>query len=224
MIDFINLGLKNYKEAWDFQESIFKEVLDQKLKSIIPKGQSLIFCEHNHVYTLGKSGSKQNLLMNEAQLKMLGVEYYKINRGGDITYHGPGQLVGYPIIDLEQFNLGIHTYIEKMEQVMINILSLLGIKSERLDGATGVWIDTKIPGKTRKICAIGVRASRHITMHGFALNINTDLSYFDRINPCGFTDKQVTSIEKELGHQVDFADITQMVKIEFSKLFGWKYS
>jgi lipoyl(octanoyl) transferase len=179
----------------------------------------LLFCEHPHVYTIGKSGNNENLLINEQQLKDKGASVYKTNRGGDITYHGPGQIVGYPILDLEDFSLGIRSYIEKLEQAIIDSLADYGIKSERLDGATGVWIDTDKPGKTRKICAMGVRASRHVTMHGFAFNVNTDLDYFGYINPCGFTDKGVTSLQKELGQEIDIEEVKNNIRSHIAKNF-----
>ena len=171
----------------------------------------LLFCEHPPVFTLGKSGSKENLLINEQMLAQRGIEFYRINRGGDITFHGPGQIVGYPILDLEQLNLGIKAYIECLEESVIRVLEKCGIQAGRLAGATGVWLDPELPGKARKICAIGVKAGRHITMHGFAFNVNTDLSYYQYINPCGFTDKGVTSMEKELGEKQDLEEIKKLL-------------
>jgi lipoyl(octanoyl) transferase len=167
----------------------------------------LLFCEHPPVFTLGKSGSAENLLINEQMLAKQGIEFYRINRGGDITFHGPGQIVGYPIIDLEQFGLGIKAYIDLLEAAVILLLERYGVKAGRLPGATGVWLETVNPKNARKICAIGVRASRFITMHGFAFNVNTDLSYYQYINPCGFVDKGVTSMHKELGRIQDFEKI-----------------
>ncbi len=218
-IQFIDLGLIGYQHAWDYQEELFKENLDRKKRGQ-PGKNYLIFCQHPHVYTLGKSGSEYNLLINNQGLQDLGVSFFKTNRGGDITYHGPGQLVGYPILDLETFGLGIRIYIHTLEACIIDVLSEYNLRSERLDSATGVWLDTLIPGKTRKICAIGVKASRHITMHGFALNINTDLQFFDKINPCGFTDKAVTSLEKELKRKIDFHEVAQKLKKIILCTFG----
>jgi len=172
---------------------------------------------------LGKSGEQNNLLIADEFLKKINATYYKINRGGDITYHGPGQIVGYPIIDLERFNLQVKQYIANLEQSIILTLSEFGIKSERLNGATGVWLDTTIPGKTRKICAIGVKASRFIAMHGFAFNVNTNLEYFNYINPCGFVDKGVTSMEKELGQKQDFNFVKEILKKKMEDVFGMKF-
>jgi lipoyl(octanoyl) transferase len=216
-VQFHNIGLKDYKEVWDYQEQLFEEVLKNKGSE---KSEShLVFCEHPHVYTLGRSGSEDNLLINYIQLQANNAQFYKINRGGDITYHGPGQLVGYPIFDLMKFNIGLKDYIYNLEEVIIQTLLGYGIKSERLEGATGVWIDTNTPGKARKICAIGVRSSHWVTMHGFALNVNTDLKYFSHINPCGFTDKAVTSIEKELNTKQDFVGVSNSVLENFKKVF-----
>lgn len=211
-----DLGKIDYQEAWDYQKTIFSEVLENKQKNI-PLNYFLL-CEHPHVYTLGKSGSENNLLIDYIQLQAKDATFYKIDRGGDITYHGPGQIVGYPIIDLEAFNLSVKNYVFNIEEVIINTLKALSIQSERLEGATGVWIEPNSP-KARKICAIGIKASRYITMHGFAFNVNTDLSYFNYINPCGFTDKSVTSLEKELGVKQDFEKIKVLVKENFSKVF-----
>ncbi len=206
-----DLGVIDYKQAWDYQEQLLEKVVDKKKEkrenaSVKIPGY-ILFCEHPHVYTLGKSGHVNNLLINEQFLKTINATYYKIDRGGDITYHGPGQIVGYPIIDLEQFNIGIKQYIHKLEESIIKTMAEYGITSERLEGATGVWLDTKTPGKTRKICAIGVRVSRYVTMHGFALNVNTDLTYFNHINPCGFLDKGVTSMQKELGNPQNLEEV-----------------
>lgn len=224
---YIDWGLIDYKEAWDKQEVFFNENL--KIKSAerqnpdIEKVENrLIFCEHPHVYTLGKSGENENMLIPDEFLKKINATYYRINRGGDITYHGPGQIVGYPIIDLEQYGLQLKEYIFKMEEVIISVLKTYGIESSRLEGATGVWLDIDRPGATRKICAIGVRASRYITMHGFAFNINTDLNYFSYINPCGFVDKGVTSLEKELGRKVDLEEVKEKLKNSFVEVFQTK--
>jgi lipoyl(octanoyl) transferase len=212
-IVFEDLGVIDYKKAWDYQEKLLEEVITKKKEyrndPTVQIPGYILFCEHPHVYTLGKSGQANNLLINDEFLKSINATYYKIDRGGDITYHGPGQIVGYPVIDLEQFNIGVKEYIHKLEESIINTLAGYGIVSERLDGATGVWIDTKIPGKTRKICAIGVRVSRYVTMHGFAFNVNTNLGYFNNINPCGFLDKGVTSMQKELGKEQDFAEVKE---------------
>jgi len=215
----MDLGLIEYKKAWDFQEKLFKESLELKSQNKeIPN--YLLFCEHSNVYTIGKSGSENNLLLNNFELQKKGVSFFKINRGGDITYHGPGQIVGYPIINLEAFSLGVKKYIFQLEEVIILTLKNYNINAERLEGATGVWIDTHNKLKARKICAIGVKASRWITMHGFAFNVNTDLNYYNYINPCGFTDKGVTSMEKELGEKLDFGEVKNLVKENFFRLFN----
>ncbi len=222
---FEDLGLMEYKNAWDYQEKLFDNMIQGKLYNREHHNNAkvltnhLLFVEHPHVYTLGKSGVQNNLLINDAFLKTIHASYFQSNRGGDITYHGPGQIVGYPIFDLEQMGLTIKQYIEKLEQAVINCIAEYGVKGERLRGATGVWLDTDIPGKVRKICAIGVKASRHVSMHGFALNINTDLDYFNHINPCGFTDKGVTSLQKELHHKLDFASVKQKMRISMMKEF-----
>jgi len=229
-IKFEFLGRKDYKEVWDYQELLFKQIVNDKLsRREAPKNDTpsvshhLLFVEHPHVYTLGKSGDENNLLMNAIQLKAQEADFYKINRGGDITYHGPGQLVGYPIIDLERYGLGVREYIERLEEVIIASLDAFGIKAYRMEGAIGVWLDPEIPGKSRKICAIGVRISRYVTMHGFALNINTDLNYFTHINPCGFMDKGVTSMEKELGEKQDFNRVAEVVKQKMAEVFGFEF-
>ncbi len=224
-IIFEDLGYKDYKETWDYQESVFKEIINYKCNPGISENSSpcpsnrLIFVEHPHVFTLGKSGSENNLLIDQIQLQAREATFYKTNRGGDITYHGPGQLVGYPIINLEDAGLGLKEYIYKLEESVIRAISFYGLKGERLQGATGVWLDTDNPGRARKICAIGVRASRHVTMHGFALNINTDLKYFNFINPCGFTDKKVTSVKNELGRKVEFREASSLMKKSFEEIF-----
>jgi lipoyl(octanoyl) transferase len=206
-ITYKDPGMIPYGEAWDYQEKLFQSILNAKQKGSSSDTNYIIFCEHPHVYTIGKSGSDNNLLINKAALKAKGVSFFRTNRGGDITYHGPGQIVGYPILDLENFKLGIRTYIELLEESIIKLLETYGISSSRLEGASGVWLDAESPIKARKICAIGVRASRYVTMHGFAFNVNTDLSYYNNINPCGFTEKGVTSMEKELGSKQDFEKI-----------------
>lgn len=217
-ISFIDLGLKDYKEVWDYQEVLFAKTLKAKRENT-ETTNSLIFCEHPHVFTLGKSGSDKNLLVTEQWLTMAGATFYKINRGGDITYHGPGQTVGYPILDLEQFGMGIHDYIYALEEVIIRTLKDFSITSERLEGSTGVWIDTINPAKVRKICAIGVRASRYVTMHGFALNVTSDLNYFQKIVPCGIPDKKVTTMQVELG-EVDINNVNALLLKYFSEVFG----
>jgi len=198
-------GLTEYNEAWTRQEELFNRSIDKK-KDGLETGNYLVFCEHPHVYTLGKSGDEHNMLLDYIQLQACDAVFVRTNRGGDITYHGPGQVVGYPIFDLANFNLGLKQYIHKIEEAIIHTLALYNIPSSRLDGATGVWLDVGQP-TCRKICAIGVRSSRYVTMHGFALNVNTNLNYFSYINPCGFVDKGVTSMEKELGAQVDMGEL-----------------
>jgi len=221
-----DLGLIEYKDAWDYQEELFADYI--KIKAInrdLPENQqheiegNVLFCEHPHVYTLGKSGEQNNLLISDEFLKKINATYFKINRGGDITYHGPGQLVGYPIIDLERFHLQVKQYIANLEESIILMLQEFGITSGRLQGATGVWLDAE-NSKARKICAIGVKASRFITMHGFALNVNTNLEYFNYINPCGFIDKGVTSMEKELGRRLEMEEVKTILKSKMEKVFG----
>jgi len=214
-------GLIDYNEGWEKQEQLFKNTIDLKLNGHKTE-DVLVFCEHPHVYTLGKSGDEHNLLINYIQLQAEHATFVRTNRGGDITYHGPGQLVGYPIFDLANFNLGLKQYIYMLEEAIIQTLLLYNISSERLDGATGVWLDV---GKKncRKICAIGVRSSHFVTMHGFALNVNTDLSYFHHINPCGFVDKGVTSMEKELGVKVNFEEFKEELKKKIFKIFANLY-
>ena len=221
-VSFLNLGLKDYREVWDYQESKFAKALKAKRESSSVH-TTLIFGEHPHVFTLGKIGSDKNLLVTEQWLSMAGASFYKINRGGDITYHGPGQIVGYPIIDLEQFGMGIHDYIFSLEEVIIRTLSEYFIPATRLDGSTGVWIDVDIPQKVRKICAIGVRASRYITMHGFALNVNSDLNYFQKIVPCGIPDKKVTSMQVELQKMINLDEVQERVKNNFKEIFRCEY-
>ena len=220
-----DLGYRDYKETWDYQERFFNAKVKEKgglngSESRTP--DRLIFVEHNHVYTLGKSGSEQNMLLDYIQLQAHDASFYHIDRGGDITYHGPGQLVGYPIFDLEVMKVGLREYIHLLEDAVIRCISRFGITGGRLEGATGVWID---PGsaRARKICAIGVRASRYVTMHGLALNVSTDLSYFNHINPCGFTDKGVTSIEKETGRSVSMSEVKEILKNTMREVFGYEY-
>lgn len=217
---FEDLGRIRYKEAWDYQERLFEGVIQEKLEKVEGKKQFLLFCEHEHVYTLGKSGNRQNLLIARHICESKNIDLHEIDRGGDITYHGPGQLVAYPIIDLEAFGLGVKKYISLLEDVVIETLKPYGIRGEKDDKAMGVWIDAGNPVKARKICAIGVRASRFVTMHGLALNVNSDLSYFDYINPCGFTDRGVTSMARELKKEVDFVEVSRRMRAEFVRLFG----
>lgn len=222
-VKFIDLGIKDYKETWDYQEVLFGEMLEEKKNgSDMDFGGYLLFVEHPHVYTLGKSGQKSNLLISEPFLKQIGATFYNINRGGDITYHGPGQLVCYPVINLGRFNIGIRDYIDLLEEVVICALTKWNIKGERHHGATGIWIEAAQP-TARKICAIGVRVSRFITMHGFAFNINTDMSYYSYINPCGFQDKGVTSLARELKNEVDFKLTKQIVKEKFGEIFKMNF-
>ncbi len=226
-VEFQNLGLIDYKNAWDYQEELFQKVVSVKQenrKSKINQASPnfLLFCEHPHVYTLGKSGKESNLLINEEFLKRKGASLYKINRGGDITYHGPGQVVGYPILDLDNFGLSIKSYIHNLEEVIIQTLKHFGIDSSRSEGATGVWLDASDAIKARKICAMGVRTSHWVSMHGFALNVNTDLSYFDYIVPCGIQGKSVTSIAKELGKTILVEEVYQVLQNGFSNVFGMK--
>ncbi len=225
---FEDLGLIDYKKAWDYQEEQFNRIVQSKLQNReTPENQEtivnhLIFCEHPHVFTLGKSGQASNLLIQDDLLKQINASFYKINRGGDITYHGPGQIVGYPIFDLEQMHLGIKEYIHGLEEAIIKTLAAYRLKGERLDGATGVWLDTDTPN-ARKICAIGVRASHFVSMHGFALNVNTNLHYFSYINPCGFVDKGVTSMEKELGETIDMEEVKIFLKKQLKEVFHLNY-
>ncbi len=213
---FVDWGLIDYKEAWDKQQAAFDSVVayKQKITTIMP--HQIIFCEHPHVYTLGKNGNANNLLIQDEFLKKINATYYHIDRGGDITYHGPGQIVGYPIIDLEEAGLSLKEYVFKMEESIIQTLGFFGVTSTRLQGATGVWLDAGLPS-ARKICAIGVKASRYVTMHGFAFNINTDLNYFSYINPCGFVDKGVTSLAKEFN---SFQDIDKVKNVLRTNLFN----
>ena len=221
-----DIGQKDYKETWDYQADIFNRLVDSKkpgtrvgesVQNILPG--KLIFVEHPHVYTLGKSGSEKNLLLDLIQLKAKDASFYRIDRGGDITYHGPGQIVGYPIFDLETIMIGLKEYIYRLEEAIIRTVNEFSLTASRLDGGTGVWLDPEVPGKARKICAIGVKASRYITMHGFAFNVNTDLTYFNNINPCGFTDKGVTSLQKELGISQDFESVKRKVKKNLQEVF-----
>ena len=218
--NYEDLGLKDYKECWDYQETIHKLVVDDKLANKRSSAiNRFLLVEHPHVYTLGKSGDEHNLLINGEFLRKINAVYYKINRGGDITYHGPGQLVGYPIIDLENYKIGVKDFIFKMEQAIIQTIAEYGLEGSLKEGATGVWLDASIPAKSRKISAIGVRISRYVSMHGFALNVNTDMRYFNYINPCGFITYGVTSIEKELGHKIDLQEVKEIVKSKFNAIY-----
>lgn len=222
---FQDLGLIDYQKAWDLQEELLAGFIDIRKKETDEENRTageLLFCEHPHVYTIGRSGSEANLLIHEEQLKAVNATYYKINRGGDITYHGPGQIVGYPIFDLGMFHLGVKKYIHLLEEALILTLLETGVKSSRLEGATGVWIDADDPSRTRKICAIGVRVSRFVTMHGFAFNVKTNLDYFRYINPCGFVDKGVTSLEKELAGEVNMEEVKNILKQKLSGVFGFR--
>jgi lipoyl(octanoyl) transferase len=226
-VHFQDLGSIDYKKAWDYQESLFAETIRLKTDNRNKPAEEqeltpnyLLFCEHPHVYTLGKSGSLQNLLVNEQQLKEKEATFYKINRGGDITYHGPGQLVGYPILDLDNFFTDIHKYMRLLEDAIIDTLAEYGIAAGRIKGLTGVWLDHEKKINPRKICAMGVRSSRWVTMHGFAFNINSNLDYFNYIVPCGISDKAVTSMQKELGREIDMAEVAAKGKSHLVRLFG----
>lgn len=218
---FENLGRRPYREVWQLQEETLEAVKQAKLRGETGNNR-LFFVEHNPVYTVGKSGKDSNMLAGAAVLAAKHAEFLHVDRGGDVTYHGPGQLVGYPIFNLEELHVGVKAYVDGIEEIIIQTLAEYGIKGERLAGATGVWLDPH-SARARKICAIGVKCSRSVTMHGFALNINTDLSYFNLINPCGFTDKGVTSIQKELGKEIDFAQACEIVKSRFASVFGLRY-
>ena len=223
-ISIQDLGIKDYKETWDYQEKLFKQTLDIKIRNRrqgtdVKTPNHFLFVEHPHVFTLGKSGDIKNLLVDEKQLAAKNAKFYKINRGGDITYHGPGQIVGYPILDLDNFFTDIHKYLRFLEETVILTLAEYGLRAERSEGETGVWLDVGTPF-ARKICAMGVRASRWVTMHGFALNVNTDLGYFDLMVPCGIPDKAVTSLNVELGKkEVDLNGVKQKLLRHFGKLF-----
>ncbi len=218
-----DLGIKDYKETWDYQEELFDAIIQLKRKNrnenlSLKTPNHFLFVEHPHVYTLGKSGDFNNLLLNEEQLIEKGITFHKINRGGDITYHGFGQIVGYPILDLDNFFNDIHKYMRFLEETMIQVLAEYDLKGERSDGETGVWLDVGTPF-ARKICALGVRSSRWVTMHGFALNVNTNLGYFDHIIPCGIRGKAVTSLEVELGRKLDIDEVKQHILRHFSSIF-----
>jgi len=225
-VKFLNWGSIDYKEAWDKQTELFEAIVQKKIANRkLPTAQQditenyLIFCEHPHVYTLGKSGSEDNLLIDEKGLKEKEATFYKINRGGDITYHGPGQLVGYPIIDLDNFFTDIHKYLRFLEEAVILTLREYDIESGRIEGLTGVWLDHIEQKNPRKICALGVKSSRWVTMHGFAFNINSHLDYFENIVPCGIDDKAVTSLKNELGHEVEMAEVAKKLIVHIADLF-----
>jgi lipoyl(octanoyl) transferase len=239
-VTYTDLGNMRYKEAWDYQEQLLQQNLQVKAgrslllqeamagtapedavnQNMLQTAHHLLLVEHPPVYTLGKSGKEENILISEDERSRLGIEYFRINRGGDITFHGPGQIVGYPILDLEKFFTDIGRYLRNLEEVIILTLAAYGIKGERSPGETGVWIEPDIKGRERKICALGVRCSRWITMHGFAFNVNTDLSYFDHIIPCGIRDKQVTSLQQELGRTLNMEEVKQRLLRNFEKVFN----
>lgn len=218
-----DLGLLEYQQAWDLQENILQQSIAQKAQGLVP-AHHLLFVEHPPVYTLGKSGKREHVLIDEKEMQERQIAFFQTNRGGDITYHGPGQLVGYPIFDLEQLYRDIGRYLRELEEVIILTLQEYGLKGERSSGETGVWLDPGIPGRARKICAMGVRCSRWITMHGFALNISNDLSYFNHIIPCGIPDKSVTSLQKELGVTLTVAEVKEKVLKKFEQVFGVEIS
>ena len=228
-----DLGLIDYQTAWDLQESMMQDALkikslkfqkDADLSNIPPINNHLLLVEHPHVFTLGKSGAMENLLVNNQHLKEIGATFVKTNRGGDITYHGPGQIVAYPILDLEQYYTDLGKYMRALEEVVIQTIGEFGIIGDRLEGSTGVWLDPEDLTKARKICAMGVKCSRWVTMHGLALNVNADLNYFNFIVPCGITDKAVTSMEKELGHKIDEQEVKKVLLEKFAKVFESKLS
>ncbi|HLO81647.1 MAG TPA: lipoyl(octanoyl) transferase LipB [Chitinophagaceae bacterium] len=228
-IQFRDLGLMGYQEAWDLQEQLLRDNIGLKAAaraagdtdpSTVQTTHHFLFVEHPHVYTLGKSGDISNVLISEEDRASLGISFFHTNRGGDITYHGPGQIVGYPIIDLEKYYTDIGRYLRNLEEVIIRVMAHYGLKGDRSKGETGVWLDPDIPGRERKICAMGVRCSRWVTMHGFAFNVNTDLSYFGHIIPCGIKNKQVTSLEKELGYTLPLEEVKAVVRKEFLEIFG----
>lgn len=226
LVYFRDLGLIDYKEAWDFQETIFNNTIQEKIQirngdQSLQTKNYLLFCEHPHVFTLGKSGSESNLLLNELELEQEEATFYKINRGGDITYHGPGQLVAYPIFDLDHFFTDIHKYMRFLEEAVIQTLADFGIIGGRVEGLTGVWIEGDTP-KARKICALGVKSSRWVTMHGIGFNVNSDLNYFSHIIPCGIDDKAVTSMQQELGRELDIKEVSRVLKNKLAQLFEFE--
>ncbi len=224
-VRYEDLGLISFQEAWDYQETLFRQIIRHKAgietvrEEPDPLAGHLLFCEHPHVYTLGKSGAERNLLITEEMMQKKGISFFRINRGGDITYHGPGQLVGYPILDLDAFHLTIRRYIHVLEEAVIRTLDVYGVNGERMEGATGVWLEPHT--FPRKICAIGVRASRNVTMHGFAFNINTDLSFFQFINPCGYTNKGSTSLAAETHAPGDMIRVKELVLSHLADLIGF---
>lgn len=227
--ELIDLGLIDYQQAWDYQTTLFKKILSQKSENrSLPTDEQkltdnyLIFCEHPHVYTLGQSGNEKNLVIPPEKLSSLGARFYHINRGGDITYHGPGQLVVYPVLDLENFFTDIHRYMRTLEEAVIQTLNHFQLTAGQLKGLTGVWLDGDTPAKARKICAMGVKTSRWVTMHGLALNVNTDLTYFNHIVPCGISDKAVTSMEKELHTKQDTKQVKEILRLNLTSLFNMK--
>ncbi|VAW29824.1 Octanoate-[acyl-carrier-protein]-protein-N-octanoyltransferase [hydrothermal vent metagenome] len=217
-VKFMDLGLIDYAEAWEYQKQVFDKTLEAKQKNLTTENH-LLFCEHPHVFTLGKSGNRQNLLVDDRWLEDKDIPCYQTDRGGDITYHGPGQLVGYPIFDVDNFNISVKEFVFDIETVLIRTIKHFGLHGERLERATGVWIDAGIKGKERKIAAIGMRIHNKVSMHGFALNVNTNLDYFNYINPCGFQDKGVTSLQKELNHKIDMVKVKQLLIKEFEIIF-----
>ncbi|TNE54383.1 MAG: lipoyl(octanoyl) transferase LipB [Bacteroidetes bacterium] len=225
---FKDLGLIDYQEAWDIQEQLFGDTIQHKIQlrneeRSDPTRNYLLFCEHPHVFTLGKSGDPKHLLLDQGALNQAEAKFYEINRGGDITYHGPGQLVAYPILDLDHFFTDIHRYMRTLEEAVIQTLKVYGIHGERFEGLTGVWLEPNTP-KARKICALGVKCSRWVTMHGIGFNVNSDLSYFSHIVPCGIQDKSVTSMQAELGNAVDFTEVSQILKEQLALQFGFEYT
>ncbi|MFN0275764.1 MAG: lipoyl(octanoyl) transferase LipB [Chitinophagales bacterium] len=223
---FSDIGRIKYKKSWELQEEIFFEVIDTKIKNRdlkseeqIPQKHYFLLCEHEPVITLGKNANANNILINDYLLKQQNIERFEINRGGDVTFHGPGQVVGYPILDLDLFFTDVGKYLRCLEEVIIRTLAVFGVKGERLPGVTGVWLDVNNPARVRKICAIGIRCSRWVTMHGFAFNVNTDLNYFDFIIPCGINDKQVTSLEKEIGEKLEMQKVKERILQNFAEVF-----
>lgn len=223
-VQFQDLGIRSYKEVWDFQEQLLKQnvILKSHETTAASTTNYLLFVEHTPVYTLGKSGKKEHVLIDEATMQEKGIEYFHINRGGDITFHGLQQIVGYPILDLDKFKTDLGWYLRSLEETIILTLAEYGIAGGRSKGETGVWIDADLPGKERKICAMGIKCSRWITMHGFAFNVNTDLDYFNYIVPCGIQNKQVTSLEKELGYKLNYTEVKEKVKSNFESVFDVK--
>ncbi|MCA1763179.1 MAG: lipoyl(octanoyl) transferase LipB [Cryomorphaceae bacterium] len=229
-LELKDLGMIRYQDAWDLQETVFAKTVEQKIElrkannaSLFPKNH-LILCEHPPVYTLGKNGKLDHLLISEGEMQKREIDFHRINRGGDITYHGPGQIVGYPILDLDQFFTDIHKYLRHLEEAIILTLREYGIEAGRVDGLTGVWLDAENSEKSRKICAMGIKCSRWVTMHGFAFNVNTDLDYFSNIVPCGIDDRAVTSMEKELGQRPNMEEVKAKLIHHLGKLFDWELS